>query len=197
MISSAVNAYVAPPFLKYPRMTSSLWWACESLTTSEITTAREGGVCAWQRPAPPMIRRPAAILRTQLPDMCIFINQQPTGPVSVIALDAARQITIQGRVKNVKPAAPPSALALPLNCLFSRRNSVRLATCRAVLIGGGHIVRPTTKAIEWLWSHSEKALLDFLVGIYCPTHPALKTSAAELLGKFPPSTTEGQIIISW
>lgn len=63
--------------------------------------------------------------------------------------------------------------------------------------GGGSIVRPTQKAIGWGWSSSEKALFDFFLGIFNFSHKELTSGLVETLGRFPPSTPEGQIIISW
>lgn len=66
-----------------------------------------------------------------------------------------------------------------------------------IVKGGEHIVRPTQKAKDWGWSHSEKALYNFFFKIYggpgCPT----STDTIEALVRFPPSTPEGLIIISW
>jgi hypothetical protein len=66
-----------------------------------------------------------------------------------------------------------------------------------IVKGGEHIVRPTQRGLEWGWSHSEKALYDFFLGIYSPNSELRTTDTIVALGRFPPSTPEGQIIISW
>jgi len=66
-----------------------------------------------------------------------------------------------------------------------------------VFKGGEHIVRPTKKALAWRWSHSEKALFDFFLGIFCLSNEHRTTDTLDALGRFPPSTREGQVIVSW
>lgn len=66
-----------------------------------------------------------------------------------------------------------------------------------VFVGGENIVRPTEKAINWGWSHSEKALFDFFLGIFNSSNKNRTTDTIEALGRFPPSTREGQVIVSW
>jgi hypothetical protein len=64
-------------------------------------------------------------------------------------------------------------------------------------------VRPSKKALKWCWGGSGQALFDFFRGIFCP--PTMMSNKERLkrldvfeaLARFPPSTPEGQIIISW
>jgi len=62
-------------------------------------------------------------------------------------------------------------------------------------IENAEMVRP--KTIEWLWSSSEKALYDFFLGIYSPSHPDRTTDAIEALLRWPPPYVESRVIASW
>jgi hypothetical protein len=64
-------------------------------------------------------------------------------------------------------------------------------------VEGDDMVRPKEKAFQWAWSHSEKALLDFFLGVFSTTHPERSTDTIVALKKFPPATEEGQVILSW
>jgi hypothetical protein len=63
--------------------------------------------------------------------------------------------------------------------------------------GGEHVVRPTQEALHWAWSHSEKAIFDFFLAIFNPSLKQRTTDTIDALGRFSPSTPEGQIITSW
>lgn len=59
------------------------------------------------------------------------------------------------------------------------------------------MVRPKQELFDFAWSGSEKAAVDFFLGIYSRDHPERKTDLMYALMKWPPSTNMGRVIISW
>ncbi len=59
------------------------------------------------------------------------------------------------------------------------------------------MVRPNDEGLSWGWSGSEKMLLDFFLGIYNEEHPSREHDVMSALRRWPPSTNEGKVIMSW
>ena len=57
--------------------------------------------------------------------------------------------------------------------------------------------RPKDEAFEYGWSGSEKAALDFFLGVYSTQYPKRDTDLMYAMERWPPSTGVGQVIISW
>jgi len=62
---------------------------------------------------------------------------------------------------------------------------------------GADMIRPNNEGLEWTWSSSEKMLLDFFLGIYSEEYPSRKYDVLSALRRWPPTTDEGKVIMSW
>ena len=61
----------------------------------------------------------------------------------------------------------------------------------------GSMVRPNNEALKRYWSHSEKRLLDFFLGVFSTDYPLREYNIHESIDRWPPSTNEGKIMVSW
>lgn len=59
------------------------------------------------------------------------------------------------------------------------------------------MVRPIDEALDRYWSHSEKPLMDFFLGIYASHYPMREKDVFEAMRRWPPSTNEGKVMVSW
>lgn len=59
------------------------------------------------------------------------------------------------------------------------------------------MARPKQELFDFGWSSSEKAAVDFFLGIYSQDHPERKTDLMYALMKWPPSTNMGRVMVSW
>jgi hypothetical protein len=59
------------------------------------------------------------------------------------------------------------------------------------------MVRPNDDGLGWLWSGSEKMLVDFFLGIYSEDYPGRRHDVMSALRKWPPATNEGKVMMSW
>lgn len=57
--------------------------------------------------------------------------------------------------------------------------------------------RPNDEGLSWGWSHSEKMLLDFFLSIYSSEYPTKKYDLMEAIRRWPASTNEGKVMLSW
>lgn len=79
------------------------------------------------------------------------------------------------------------------------------ATCLAKLVPfddgwameGEDMVRPKEKVMEWLWSDSEKALLNFFISIYNENYPGRDNDMMTAVRRWSPDTDEGKVMMSW
>jgi hypothetical protein len=59
------------------------------------------------------------------------------------------------------------------------------------------MVRPNEDGLARGWSHSEKMLLDFFLGVYSEDYEARKYDVMSALRRFSPASNEGKVISSW
>lgn len=59
------------------------------------------------------------------------------------------------------------------------------------------MVRPINSALDRYWSHSEKSLVDFFLGVYARHYPMREKDVFEAMRRWPPSTNEGRVLVSW
>lgn len=64
-------------------------------------------------------------------------------------------------------------------------------------IGSDDFVRPNDEGLDWGWSHSEKMLLDFFLSIYSNDYPTKTYDLMEAVRRWPASTNEGKVMLSW
>jgi hypothetical protein len=60
-----------------------------------------------------------------------------------------------------------------------------------------NMVRPNDEGLSWDWSGSEKMLLDFFLGIYNEEYPSREHDVMSAIRRWPPTTNEGKVIMSW
>jgi hypothetical protein len=59
------------------------------------------------------------------------------------------------------------------------------------------IARPTSRATDWAWSHSERPLYDFFLRIYSDRYPGASNDLHYAVERWPVSSSSGQVILSW
>ncbi|MEM4986267.1 hypothetical protein V8G57_02590 [Collimonas sp. H4R21] len=59
------------------------------------------------------------------------------------------------------------------------------------------MVMPNDEGLSWRWSGSEKMLVDFFLGIYNQDYPTRTHDLMSALRRWPPSTDEGKVMLSW
>lgn len=59
------------------------------------------------------------------------------------------------------------------------------------------MVRPNDDGLGRYWSGSEQMLVDFFLGIYSESYPGRRYDLMSALHKWPPTTNEGKVIMSW
>jgi hypothetical protein len=59
------------------------------------------------------------------------------------------------------------------------------------------MIRPLPKVLEWHWSHSEKMLVDFFLGMYAQDHDAREYDMMAALRRWEPASNEAKVMASW
>ncbi|QZP09137.1 hypothetical protein [Caenibius sp. WL] len=62
---------------------------------------------------------------------------------------------------------------------------------------GLDIARPTPRATDWAWSHSERCLYDFFLRIYSDSYPGASNDMHLAIERWPVNSNSGQVILSW